>query len=136
RGQTFVKVQQYLDRIEARIYRRCERFPVGFGFANELRLRCVAGNEAIKSCNRETRVAKVKQKKQEDRRVGATHQSESLLPFAALNKLRPPLPPTVRQAIEFNRRRRCVDSHQLISPRELALNGTTKFVTPSLEPNY
>jgi hypothetical protein len=71
RGQTFIKAQQDLDRIEARVDRRRERFPVGFGLANELRLRRVARNQAIESRNGKTRVGQVKQKEQENRRVGA-----------------------------------------------------------------
>src|SRR5438477_1994545 len=133
RRQAFIQVQQNLDRVVARIDRRAERFPVGFSLTNELRLRCVARNKAIKSCNRETRVAKKKEKEQKDRRVGAAGQSKSLLPFAAFNQVRPPLPPTVRQEIEFNGRGRRFDSHQLSWRSENTLNGIAKFVTAFIE---
>src|SRR5947207_4711249 len=133
RRQTFIQVQQNFDRVVTRIDRRAERFPVGFGLTNKLRLRSVSRNQAIKSCNRETRVAKIKWKEKTDRRIRATGQSKSLPPFAAFNQVRPPLPPTVRQQIEFNGRGRRFDSHQLSWSRENTLNGIAKFVTAFIE---
>src|SRR5207237_3877165 len=53
----------------------------------------------------------------------------------AVGKLRAPLPPAVRQEIEFNRRGRRLDSHQLSSARENTLNGIAKFVTAFIQQN-
>src|ERR1700731_5294931 len=135
RRQTFVKVQQNLDRVVARVDRRCERFPLSFGLTNELRLRRVARNQSIKSCDRETGVAKIKQKEQKDSGVGAAGQNESFLPFAAPNQLDTPLSPTVRQEIEFNGSRRRLDTHKLGRARQNSLDRVTQLVTTFIEQN-
>src|SRR5207244_12012798 len=85
-------------------------------------LRRVAHNQSIKSRDRETAVSKVKEKEEKDRGVGATGQGESLLPFTALNELRPALPPTVGQEIKFDRRRRGLDPYELGGSRENSLH--------------
>ena len=57
------------------------------------------------------------------------------LPFAALSELDTSLPPTFRQEIEFNRRRRCLDSYQLSWAGENTLDGIAKFVTAFIQQN-
>ena len=133
RRQAFVKVQQNFDRVEARVDRRCERFPVGFSLANKLRLRRVAHNQSIKSRDRETAVSKVKEKKEKNRGVSAAGQGESLLPFTALNELRPALPPTVGQEIKFDRRRGRLDPYELGGSRENPLHHVAQIVTTFIE---
>src|SRR5215831_13978780 len=126
-------MQQDLDRIKTGINGRRQRPPVGFGLPNELSWRGVTRNQVIESRNRKTSVAKIEQEKQKNGCVGTASQSKPPPPFDPLNKLGAPLSPTVRQEVEFNRRRRRLDADKFGRPRQNSLHSVAQLVTGFVE---
>src|ERR1044072_9935412 len=122
-----------LDRIKTRIDRRSKRLPISFRFANELRLRSVARDQLIEPHNRDLRVGEVEHEQQKDAGINAAGYSESFPPFASFRKLSAALPPTVRQKIQFHRRRRRFDSNQFGLTFENTRNCIAELVTCFVE---
>src|SRR6266404_122828 len=125
-------MEKNFHRVEARIDRRAERFPIRLGFANGLRLWSVARDQAIEAGDRDFAVNKVKNEQQKHAAVNAAGQSESLPPFAPFRELSAALPPTFRQKIKLYRSRRRFDSNQrsfaLENFRNLVAQLETRFV--------